>query len=235
MADLVERSLGPTRIIRNGLDDSFRAAVRAGVAGGGGTGPRLVTAGRLEAVKGAQVLLAAMPAILAAYPDARLTVLGTGAMDDRLRRMADELGVRPAVTFGGWSPPATMAATLAAADVAVVPSIWPESFGLTALEALAAGCAVVAADGGGLPDLVRPGETGLLVPPGDAPALAAAVLSLLADPELRARLAAAGRRLADRLTLTAYADAVFAAYRDAGAADRTAAAEQTLPTAVPRR
>ena len=194
-----------------------------------------MTAGRLEDVKGPQVVLAAMPAILAAHPGARLTVFGTGAMDGRLRRMADELGIGPAVTWAGWSAPATMAATLAAADVAVVPSIWPESFGLTALEALAAGCAVVAADGGGLPDLVRPGETGLLVPPGDAPALAAAVLSLLADPALRARLAAAGTRLADRLTLTAYADAVFAAYRDAGAAVRPVAPEDAPPTAVPGR
>jgi glycosyltransferase involved in cell wall biosynthesis len=229
MAGLVERSLGPTRIIRNGLDDGFRVAVRARAAGPAGSGPHLVTAGRLEDVKGVQVLLAAMPAILAAYPDARLTVLGTGAMDDRLRHMADELGVGPAVRWGGWSPPAAMAATLAAADVAVVPSIWPESFGLTALEALAAGCAVVAADAGGLPDLVRPGETGLLVPPGDTPALAAAVLGLLADPALRARLAAGGTRLAGRLTLTAYAGAVYAAYHDAGAADRT-----TSPAAVTR-
>lgn len=235
MAGLVERSLGPTRIIRNGLDDGFRAAVRAGATGPARPGPHLVTAGRLEDVKGPQVVLAAMPAILAAHPDARLTVFGTGAMDDRLRRMADELGIGPAVTWAGWSAPVTMAATLAAADVAVVPSIWPESFGLTALEALAAGCAVVAADGGGLPDLVRPGETGLLVPPGDAPALAAAVLSLLADPALRARLAASGTRLADRLTLTAYAEAVFAAYRDAGAAVRPVAAEDAPPTAVPGR
>jgi glycosyltransferase involved in cell wall biosynthesis len=238
MAGLVERSLGPTRIIRNGLDDGFRAAVRSRVAdppgiAAPGIGPRLVTAGRLEDVKGVQVLLAAMPAILRAYPGARLTVLGTGTMDDQLRRLADELGVGPAVSWGGWSPPATMAAALAAADVAVVPSIWPESFGLTALEALAAGCAVVAADSGGLPDLVRPGETGLLVPPGDAPALAAAVLSLLADPALRARLAAAATRLADQLTLTAYADAVHAAYQDAGAADRTT--RPVSPTAVPGR
>jgi glycosyltransferase involved in cell wall biosynthesis len=221
MAGLVEQSLGPARIIPNGLDDGFRAAVRARPADPDGSGPSLVTAGRLEDVKGVQVLLSALPAILAAHPGARLTVLGTGTMDDHLRRMADELGVGAAVRWAGWSSPATMAATLAAADVAVVPSIWPESFGLTALEALAAGCAVVAADGGGLPDLVRPGETGLLVPPGHAPALAAAVLSLLADPALRARLAAAGSRLADRLTLTAYADAVEAAYHDAGAVRRS--------------
>ena len=221
MAGLVERSLGPARIIPNGLDDGFRAAVRARPAGPPGPGPHLVTAGRLEDVKGVQVVLSAMPAILAAHPGARLTVLGTGTMDEHLRRMAGELGVGSAVRWGGWSAPATMATALAAADVAVVPSIWPESFGLTALEALAAGCAVVAADGGGLPDLVRPGETGLLVPPGDAPALAAAVLSLLADPARRARLAAAGRRLADQLTLTAYADAVEAAYHDAGAVRRS--------------
>jgi glycogen(starch) synthase len=235
MASLVERSLGSARVVRNGLDDGFGAAVRAAATGRAGPGPRLVTAGRLEDVKGAQVVLAAMPAIVAAYPGTRLTVLGAGALQDRLRRMADELGVGPAVTLAGWSAPATMAATLAAADVAVVPSIWPESFGLTALEALAAGCAVVATDGGGLPDLVRPGETGLLVPPGDVPALTAAVLSLLADPALRTRLAAAGTRLAGRLTLAAYADGVFAAYRDAGAVVRAPTPEPAPSTAVPGR
>jgi glycosyltransferase involved in cell wall biosynthesis len=229
MAGLVQRSLGPTRIIPNGLDDDFRAAVRAS-AGDREPGPHLVTAGRLEDVKGTQVVLAAMPAILAAHPRARLTVLGTGVMAERLRRLAGELGIGPAVTWAGWAPPATMAATLASADVAVVPSIWPESFGLTALEALAAGCAVVAADGGGLTDLVRAGETGLLVPPGDAARLSDAVLRLLDDPALRQRLATAGSRLADRLTLSAYAEAVFDAYRDAGAA-----ADRTAPAGVPGR
>ena len=79
------------------------------------------------------------------------------------------------------------------ADIAVVPSLWREPFGLVAVEAMAAGLPVVASDTGGLSDIVRPGQTGLLVPPGDAAALAAALETLLDDAALRARMGAAGR------------------------------------------
>lgn len=242
LATPVERSLGTTRVIRNGLHAGFGAPATGAPATGapttgapaiGGspdperTGPRLALVGRLERTKGGHVLLAAMPAILAAHPTARLTVVGSGAMDEQLRRQAANLGVSPAVTFAGWCSPAETAATLAAADVAVVPSIWPEAFGLTALEALAAGCAVVASDRGGLPDLIRDGETGLLVPPDDPVALAGAVIRLLSDHELRSVLAAAGVQLAAGLTMPGYAAQVFATYRQvlaaAGRPERSAA------------
>lgn len=78
--------------------------------------------------------------------------------------------------------------------IAVVPSIWPEPFGLVALEAMAMGKPVIAARSGALPDVVVDGETGLLVEPGDAAALRDAIMRLVADPQLRARLGDAGRR-----------------------------------------
>lgn len=228
LAGLVARALGPTRVIPNGLpgdrptppsqpgssQPGSAQPGSSGVAGERGAGPRLVVAGRLEQTKGVQVLLAALPAVLAAYPSARLTVCGTGAMLGQLRRQAEQLGVQAAVTFAGWCPPAELSTVLAGADVAVVPSIWPESFGLVALEALAAGCAVVASDGGGLPDLVRHEQTGLLVAPGDPVALAAAVNRLLGDVALRGRLARAGVALAGTLSLTEFAAQVFAAYHE---------------------
>jgi glycosyltransferase involved in cell wall biosynthesis len=129
--------------------------------------------------------------------------------------MAADLGVGHAVTAAGWQSPAALAAAMAESHVALVPSVWPEAFGLTALEALAAGCPVVASAAGGLLDLVRHDETGLLVPPGDAAALAAAVNRLLADPSLRTRLCHAGRDLARRYAVPLHAAAVEAAYRDA--------------------
>lgn len=93
----------------------------------------------------------------------------------------------------GWMTHAEALALYQAADIAAVPSLWREPFGLVAVEAMAAGLPVVASDTGGLSDIVRPGETGLLVPPGDAEALAAALETLLDDAGLRARMGAAGR------------------------------------------
>jgi glycosyltransferase involved in cell wall biosynthesis len=209
-AAIVARALGETRMVRNGVGADRLAAVPHL----GGTG-RIVTVGRLEDSKGPQVLLAALPAILAAHPGARLTVVGSGPMEAELRELARRLAVAAAVDFAGWQAPAEQAALLATADVAVVPAVSPESFGLTALEAQAAGCAVVASAAGGLADVVRHGETGLLVPPGDPDALAAAVGRLLGDAALRDRLGAAGQRSAAELTIPAHAAALLTVYREA--------------------
>jgi glycosyltransferase involved in cell wall biosynthesis len=104
---------------------------------------------------------------------------------------------------------------LAALDVLVhVPSA-PEPFGRVVAEAMAVGKPVVAARAGGLPEIVEHEVTGLLVPPGDPSACAAAVLRLLADPALRARLGTAGRRRAEeRFDPAAHAERVVAAYRE---------------------
>jgi glycosyltransferase involved in cell wall biosynthesis len=96
-------------------------------------------------------------------------------------------------------PPATVLATMARASVVIVPSIFPEPFGLVATEAMAVGTPVVASAVGGLPDVLDHGRAGVLVPPGDPTALRRAVVELLVDPDRRAALAAAGRRQAARL------------------------------------
>ena len=80
------------------------------------------------------------------------------------------------------------------------PSLWPEPFGLVALEAAAAGKAIVASDIGGLRDIVVDGETGLMVPPEDRPALVAAMERLISDEGLRQRLGAAARERAARFS-----------------------------------
>jgi glycosyltransferase involved in cell wall biosynthesis len=213
IAKLTRRSLGSARLVGNGVHDAYLAAGRRSspIA----AAPRLVMAGRLEDFKGPHVLLAAMPAILARHPDAHLTLVGAGPFATALDRMAADLGVGHAVTATGWQSPTALAAVLANAHVVLVPSVWPEAFGLTALEALAAGCPVVASAAGGLLDLVRHDETGLLVPPGDATALAGAVNRLLADQSLRTRLGHAGRDLARRYAMPLHAAAVEAVYRDA--------------------
>ena len=215
LAELTERSLGPAHVVGNGVHNAYLAAGRRSPSPSLGSSPRLVMAARLEDFKGPQVLLAAMPAILSRHPLVRLTIIGTGPFADKLNDMAAELEISHAVTITGWQTASTLAAVFARSDVALVPSLWPEAFGLAALEALAAGCPVVASGAGGLVDLVQHERTGLLVPPGDPAALADAVNRLLADRPLRTRLGDAGRLLGRQFTMRAHAEAVEAVYREA--------------------
>lgn len=114
------------------------------------------------------------------------------------RNYLEELGEIPGVRILGPWPHELAIEALRRSLFAVVPSLWPEPFGLVALEAAAAGKAVIASDIGGLADIVRDGETGILVTPNDRPELRAAIERLAGDPALRDRLgAAAAKRAAD--------------------------------------
>ncbi|MDD5557487.1 MAG: glycosyltransferase family 4 protein [bacterium] len=104
-----------------------------------------------------------------------------------------------AIRYLPWQPPEKLPALYAAADICVVPSVWREPFGIAAVEAMAAGRPVVASRSGGLADIVEDGATGLLVEPGDARALAAALERLVVDPALRGEMGRAGRERAERL------------------------------------
>jgi glycosyltransferase involved in cell wall biosynthesis len=121
----------------------------------------------------------------------------------------------PAVVLAHNVPPAQVMAAWQRASIAVVPSVWSEPMGLVAVEAMLAGRPVVASDVGGLRDLVRPGVTGLTVPPGDPPALTAALDSLLDDPEARRRMGEAGRLHARRFEAAALAPRVLEVFEDA--------------------
>ena len=117
-------------------------------------------------------------------------------------------------------------------DVLAVPSVGEEGFGLTVLEGMAASRPVVVFASGGLPEFVRDGETGLVVPKGDAVALAAAVLRALNDPALARRLGAAGRRCAARFTLKAqFALRALRANRGELGVNHNASMPTTTPTA----
>ncbi|HET9517357.1 MAG TPA: glycosyltransferase, partial [Actinoplanes sp.] len=118
-------------------------------------------------------------------------------------------------------------------DLALVPSYWPEAFGLSCLDAFAEGVPVIAADVGGLPDLVRPGVSGVLVPPGDAPALARAISDLLADEPRRRALARGARAVHTEYTLDRHVSAVDDAYREAIDANRRGRARRAVPVSPP--
>lgn len=158
--------------------------------------PVIGAVGRLEHVKGFHLLLDA----LAALPDnlgpswshpARLIIVGDGSERDALERQAAELGLAERVHFAGYRPDAYRAP--GGFDVMVMPSLH-EALPLACVEAMAAGCPVIASSVGGLPELVRDGETGLLVPAGDASAIEEALRTVLGDMELAHRMGANARR-----------------------------------------
>lgn len=144
---------------------------------------------RLEPEKGHPTLLEAWPAVVAAFPDARLLIVGEGSRHEALAAQAAALGITDSVVFTGRLD--DVPAVTAALDVAVLPS-YREAQGLSILEAMALSRPVVASNVGGIPEMIRDGETGLLVPPHDPVALGAAIVRLLSDHPLADTIGRAG-------------------------------------------
>jgi glycosyltransferase involved in cell wall biosynthesis len=193
------------RVVRYGLDElpaAWGANSEAGVPDGARI---LLAAGRLTEQKGFDVALRALPAIRERHPDAVLLVLGDGPLRGRLA--AD------GAFFPGKA--GDVAAWLRRAELFLHPARW-EGFGLVVLEAMLAARPVVASQVSALPELVADGETGLLVPPDDPKALAAAVVRLLDDPQFAARLGAAGlARARAEFSVERMARETLAVYRSA--------------------
>ena len=144
--------------------------------------------GRLEPIKGITYFVAAARMIAASVPIVRFIIAGDGALRSTLEAQAAGVGL--AIQFLGLRR--DVPDLMAAMDLCVVPSL-NEGMGRVVIEAAAAGTPVVASRVGGVPDVVRDGETGLLVPPGDSKAIAAACSMLLNDSERRRRMALAAR------------------------------------------
>jgi glycosyltransferase involved in cell wall biosynthesis len=146
----------------------------------------LVFAGRLGPQKAVGVLLAALVDVVGVS----LVVAGDGPERGALERRAAELGLDGRVRFLGSVPRETVLRLFRAADASVLPSAW-ENFPHTVVEALVVGCPVIATSVGGVPEVVRDGENGLLVAPNDASALSETIERFFTDAALRERLAAA--------------------------------------------
>lgn len=192
----LERRIAPPerlRVIHNGTDpcpagvtpDPRLGALRAG-------GPVAGAVAGLRRFKGIEVLIDAAPQVLARVPDARIAVVGDGPLRADLERRARDLGLLGDGRFAFIDFTEPAARYLLELDVYVLPSLL-EAFPIGILEALACGVPQVATDVGGMSEAVAP-ETGLLVPRGDADALADAIARLLADRERRAAMAEASRR-----------------------------------------
>jgi len=211
--------------IHNGLDLAAftaggrpREAVRAEL----GLAPAdrvVVTVARLVAQKGHEVLLEAAARVAAAVPEARFLVAGEGHRLDELRGMTRARGVEGRVVFLG--PRSDVPDLYRASEVSCLTS-WREGFSNVVVESLASGLPVVATDVGGNREAIEEGVSGFLVPAGDASAIAARVIDLLRDETLRARMAEAASRRAERFSLDETVRATEALY------DRLLAEKGTL-------
>jgi glycosyltransferase involved in cell wall biosynthesis len=228
---VMHHGLPPERIevLHNGVAlDRFAhgARRRAGVRARLGIDPAVpvvIVVGRLAHGKGQDRLLACLPAVRARLPAVRLLVVGDGPERTALERRSQELGLGGTVTFLGYRD--DVPDLLAAADLAVVPSLVAEGLGLTAIEGLCAGLPVIACRSGGLAEVVTDGVSGRLVTAGDVAALGAAILEVLTDPGIRDRLAAGARREAMRFSVEHHVERLRALYDRVLAARRADAGE----------
>jgi glycosyltransferase involved in cell wall biosynthesis len=200
LRDVRWRPAGRLHVLPNGVDVARFENARAREAVREELGlPRealaVAVVGELTSRKNAALLLEAVPALLRRFPLLHVLLAGEGREREPLARRADELGIAPRVRFLGFRR--DVPDLLAASDLLVHPAR-VEGFGYAVVEAMAAGLPVVATNASSLPELVDPGVTGLLVPPGDREALERAVASYLGDPELRRRAGRAGRERARR-------------------------------------
>jgi glycosyltransferase involved in cell wall biosynthesis len=213
------RGIVPISLIHNGVDlqryDHQEPCCTLPEEYGMEPGSQIVgVVARLEPEKGHPTLLEAWPVVLRAVPDTYLLIVGEGGRRDALEALARELRVAHRVVFTGRRD--DVPAVTAALDVAVLPS-YREAQGLTILEAMALSRPVVASNVGGIPEMIEDGVTGLLVPPHDAEALAAAIIRLLTDHPLADMLGRAGHDLVhDKFCLELMIEAVESIY-DEGA------------------
>jgi len=205
--EFLERGIGEDaqfRVVPNGIDinkliiQKDRSGIRE-ILGWSERDVVIVSVGRLEPVKGHHTLIRAAPQIIEtvsrspAHGEVRFLLAGDGTMKERLAFEAQQAGISDHVHFAGHRN--DVGALLSAGDLFVMPSV-NEGMGLAIVEAMACSLPVVASRVGGIPEVVEDGISGILVPPDDAGALAAACCGLLLDPDARKRMGSEGEQRA---------------------------------------
>lgn len=183
---------------------------------------RIVFLGRFEVQKGGSLLLRALPLVARAAPrPVEAVFAGAGPQEMRWRRLADRIaldGPRLAIRFLPWLQGEARDDLLRRADLLVLPSVWPEPFGLTGLEANAHGVPVVAFSAGGISSWLTPGMNGALAEGGSIPSLAAAIIECLHDPRRLARLRAGARERAGFFSMDTHLAGLLTLLRSSAAA-----------------
>lgn len=214
-----QRTAVPVSLVYNGVDleryDHQEACCTLAEEYGMEPGSQIVgVVARLEPEKGHPTLLEAWPAVLRAAPDSYLLIVGEGSRRDALEAQVRELRIAHRVVFTGRRD--DVPAVTAALDVAVLPS-YREAQGMVILEAMALSRPVVASNVGGIPEMIEDGVTGLLVPPHDAAALAAAIVRLLTNHPMADTIGRAGHDMVhDRFCIQLMVGAIESIY-DEGA------------------
>lgn len=205
---------------RVALDGAPHASSPEGA--GGAAGPEILFVGRLVERKGVEVLVRAL-GLLEGATDARLTIVGEGSREGRIRDVIGAEGLDGRVALAGRVSDAELAAAYGRASLFVLPAIVDakgdtEGLGVVLLEALRFGVPVIGSRAGGIPDIIIDGETGWLVVPGDPEDLARAIDQALGDPREAARRVERGREHVERgFTLPGVVSALLRAYGDVAA------------------
>ena len=173
--------------------------------------------GWLLPIKGPMHLLKAMAMVWEHYEDTNLVFIGKGELDVDLRAEALKAGANGRVNFLGWRDDVNEIIPLF--DIFVLPSL-NEGMGRVLVEAMAAGKPIVASNVGGIPDVIQHDNNGLLVPPGDEKALAAAIMRLINDPEKAKKMGQRGRELCHRFSLDSMVEKIDLLYREITQSER---------------
>lgn len=157
---------------------------------------RIAFAGRLSRTKGVHLLIEAMKDVVSRLPNVKLDILGSGHDEVNFRKQVDDLGLQGAVDFHGWADRKTIDKVLSKASVVAFPSIYPEAFGISGIEAMMRGKPVVGFDVGGVTDWLKDGKNGFVIPVKDTKAFADKIICLFEDSSLGIQMGKVGRSMA---------------------------------------
>ena len=174
--------------------------------------PVIGVVGRMEGIKGMELVLPAFALLLKEMPHVRLLVVGDGSLTPLMKSQAAQLGVANSVEWVGRQSPEELSTYYDRLSLLWMPSL-SEGFGLSALEAMARACPVVASRVGGLPELVEAGECGELCEPGDVPSLAAVTLRILQDEERWKKLSRGALNQAEQFSNERYEELTAHLYK----------------------
>jgi glycosyltransferase involved in cell wall biosynthesis len=207
-ADAVRRDVGrvPTYVVPNGINLLAPHPMPGN--------PHVLYVGRLERVKGVTVLVQAFAEVLGQLPEARLTLVGRGTQQREIEELVSGMGLDGSIDVCGHVSHAKLREAYHLSSLVVIPSVGPENFPTVALEALGVGRPIVGTRVGGIPELVVDGVNGLLVPPGEVDALADAMVRILGDGDLAARMAARSAESAEEYSVERFVDRMEVHYRE---------------------
>lgn len=197
-----------SRVVQNGVDLSL-------VPNDEKRKPRsVISVGTLKARKCMDRTLEAFARLADEYPDATLTIVGIGEMEEQLRVRIGQLGLQSRITLTGGLPHEEVLRRMAQSDLFVLPS-WGEGYGIVYIEAMAAGCIAVGAKDEGIADTITDGENGFLVPAGDIDETERVMRQVFAHPEAYEALRQKGMQSAHGLTWARNAEKTAEVYREA--------------------